>query len=220
MSTKEKQPKGSAKSSASKYSKVYHKKAAQSSTSLPARYVVKKPPLYELLEKAPSDWFDLSTLIVNNTDNIYTVKALMTSIFVDDETDKGVLYLRLPSAPEDYDEEYKDSAWLQLLAFESVHIPREEALIGVPWNVYHNVINLKVTTANKIKASQVFERLRSGEGWMKDVEIVVSFKLSPYTDFPEKGKHGISCKLQGAPHLLHSYDEATQDPEHPYFTGN
>lgn len=220
MSTKEKQGKGSGKSSASKYTKVYHKKAEKSGGPLPSRYVVKKPPLYEQLEAAPSDWYDLSKFVTTNADKIYTMKALLTSIFLDEDTDKGVLYLRLPSIPEDYDEEYKDSTWLELIRFECVQIPRDEALIGVPWNVYHNVINLKVTTANKIKASEVFERLHSEEGWMKDVEIVLSFKLTPYTDFPTKGKHGISCKLQGAPFLLHKYDEAAQDPEHPYFTGN
>ena len=225
MSTKEtKQAKGSGKSSSSNsYTKVYHQ-TPKPGGAKHDRYKVKKPPLHEHLEDTPSDWYQMALFVEKNVDYIYTIRALLTSIFVDTETNKGVLYLRLPFAAEDYEEEYKDAKWMELLKFECMAVDRDKAVIGLPWNSYHNVMNLKVSTAGKMNAMQVFAGLKNAEGWLSDVEIVLSFKLTTYTDFPSEGKHGISCKLQAPPFLLQEppalvYDEAAQDPEHPYFTG-
>jgi len=207
--------------------KLYHEPATPATTPtsessvtrvVPSRYRPQvKPTLPELMLEIP-EWFDLTTYVLTHSEHIFTEYAFLKYVFIDEEKDRGTLYVDLPLGEADYI--LKDQVWLDLIQKEVFHVDKNHAPISVPWDVDGNLIHLKISTGYKKSAREAFKSLQTETGkWLSDVEVQLSFQLVPYTDFPPKsGNHGIACKLMGAVSAMR-YEEAAQDPTHPYFTG-
>lgn len=171
------------------------------------RYLKAKPELKTLFKDDPV-WGGLATYLTDNADHEYELVGLVNSVYYDEVKDSGTVYIIVPD---------DDKALAELVKFNTFFFPQGDqqspAPFKLPWSNNGTMVNFKVAAPYGKSAKEFFEAMTDNGSFMKDIEVCVTFKLKPYTQFPDKNTHGVSCKLTCPVELIGMYAEPSQDPD-------
>ncbi len=187
---------GTASSSASSSSSLGAKMQATQNRFQP------KPSLAMVFKNDPV-WGNLAAHYTEEADQVYKVVGHFKNVFIDDAKDSGTVYVEAPVTAPALQELY------EMGAFQETPIPFKQ-----PWTINGNYVTLKAATPYGESAKEFFKNLVDESGYfMQDIDVGLTFIFKPYTQFPDKMSHGVSCKLSKAVEFVGMHAEPSQDPD-------